>query len=994
MFDLLPTETAVSLGAPLVRRTATPAGASPSPGYLAFLRTATFDDVLAERSEDDGALEDVDTLLYLLLRHSVLLTYVQVAARILTRRGRLSAQPFLEPALVDIAGSVRPARTRTLLRILELDPELRASLHTLTAADEPEAVQLDEMRAALSHLETLPIDTLAREMCGCLDLFAYRLDAWITSLATRRLRDLREVRDRGLALGGYGWLEDLEPGTRVPVVAAPPGEEGGPLFVAPERGGFIHAPSLGQATAAALLRSGYLTQPGENDSRPFAIDLSSARVRLARWLVDGMREGQRLGDLLGYRFERALHDGRLDRFIDGFRRVSILGGAYLAEERLRDAQALTPSVMSVAAVQAARAALDQEMGRLRERFQFPDEATLQSLEPVVAASVADGLALSRMFEAGSLPFDRVDPAIDGTERAGLEGELRALGGAVDALGDALTAEGVYQLALGNPARASASVDAVAHGEISPPELTFSETPRSGAAVTHRLVAVFSGPTPPPPALPRAHRAAAEPRVDAWLAQMVGGLEDVRFQAELVDVEGNVLGERRTIGLGELGLSHLDVLHLTAASRPGQPAELDRLIELHLRRTADDDVPADAALRLIHARPTDLPATHLGLDELVEVVGAFRRLVLPARSLRGRDFLQGEGEPPSALDTEEMRARADRSAQALEDGVGALAAARAACLVAEAAGVVEALEALRERLLDLYAFGLEDALPLSARGAGGEQVARLTTQAESVEKTAAERVERLHAAEASFDRSGADPEACVEHDQDRLRIVFGRAFLALPQLRPDNAAELADSLRASESLQDGDPLQALSWLQGCGRVRAGASRLDGALAYAAALGRPGALELRVAQLPFVAGERWIALPTAPGGAIPPGKISIVAHLPGPFVADEPFAGLMVDEWVEVVPAAQVTTGLSFQYDAPGARPPQAVLLALAPPDEERWELTSLERTLQETLDLAHVRALDPHALGEDVLLQRLFPALYVSLDLEGNTISTDFGRARK
>ena len=39
-----------------------------------------------------------------------------------------------------------------------------------------------------------------------------------------------------------------------------------------------------------------------------AIDLSSERVRLATWLLDGVRQGQPLGALLGYRFERRLQE--------------------------------------------------------------------------------------------------------------------------------------------------------------------------------------------------------------------------------------------------------------------------------------------------------------------------------------------------------------------------------------------------------------------------------------------------------------------------------------------------------------------------------------------------------------------------------------------------------------------------------------------------------------------------------------------------------------
>jgi hypothetical protein len=100
----------------------------------------------------------------------------------------------------------------------------------------------------------------------------------------------------------------------------------------------------------------------------------------------------------------------------------------------------------------------------------------------------------------------------------------------------------------------------------------------------------------------------------------------------------------------------------------------------------------------------------------------------------------------------------------------------------------------------------------------------------------------------------------------------------------------------------------------------------------------------------------------------------------------------DEWVELVPANEVTTGVSFHYDAPGARPPQTMLLAVAPPGQERWQVGTLERILLETLELAQLRAVDPQSLGGDALLQRVLPALYVTGNLAGETFSTDFTRA--
>ncbi|HEY7077908.1 MAG TPA: hypothetical protein VH418_21170, partial [Solirubrobacteraceae bacterium] len=106
--------------------------------------------------------------------------------------------------------------------------------------------------------------------------------------------------------------------------------------------GYIHAPSLGQAATAAVLRSGHLAHRREVDS-PFAIDLSSRRTKLALDLLDGVRQGQPLGALLGYRFERGLHESHpgleLDRYIAVLRALAPLDDSTQAEAELRDALA-------------------------------------------------------------------------------------------------------------------------------------------------------------------------------------------------------------------------------------------------------------------------------------------------------------------------------------------------------------------------------------------------------------------------------------------------------------------------------------------------------------------------------------------------------------------------------------------------------------------------------------------------------------------------------
>ena len=80
-----------------------------------------------------------------------------------------------------------------------------------------------------------------------------------------------------------------------------------------------------------LLRNAHLGSSGvPQASGPFAIDLSSRRVREAKWLLDGVRQGQPLAALLGYRLERRLHDAQLDRFIYPLRELAPLSAGRLA----------------------------------------------------------------------------------------------------------------------------------------------------------------------------------------------------------------------------------------------------------------------------------------------------------------------------------------------------------------------------------------------------------------------------------------------------------------------------------------------------------------------------------------------------------------------------------------------------------------------------------------------------------------------------------------
>jgi hypothetical protein len=94
--------------------------------------------------------------------------------------------------------------------------------------------------------------------------------------------------------------------------------------------------------------------------------------------------------------------------------------------------------------------------------------------------------------------------------------------------------------------------------------------------------------------------------------------------------------------------------------------------------------------------------------------------------------------------------------------------------------------------------------------------------------------------------------------------------------------------------------------------------------------------------------------------------------------------MIDEWVEVWPSSQQTTGIALNYSDPTSRPPQAILVAVRPDDFPDWTLQSLEGSVLEALDLAKIRAVDPDTLGA---LGQHLPALYFAFNSAGPKAET-------
>ncbi|MEO8630677.1 MAG: hypothetical protein ABI612_21650, partial [Betaproteobacteria bacterium] len=317
-------ETAWRISSPLVQAGEVSPWQKLEPNYIGALLAEPHIDALIAARPDPEAPDATASLLQMLLRHALLRELADATARIAAGAPGADVTALLrDTELIDLVTGAPP--TLTWKRQLDLQAPgdaanrtIRQFLESLTAFTAPSVAALGEFRSALAYLQNLDSETLQYLMTGTLDLSAHRIDAWVTSFATKRLASMTAGGTKGAYIGGYGWVENLQmaaPSTDVPAAQLPAGEQA-PLAFPADDTGFIHAPSMTHAAAAALLRNAHLGPTGlPAADGPFAIDLSSRRVREAERLLDGVRQGQPLGALLGYRFERSLHDAGLDRFV-------------------------------------------------------------------------------------------------------------------------------------------------------------------------------------------------------------------------------------------------------------------------------------------------------------------------------------------------------------------------------------------------------------------------------------------------------------------------------------------------------------------------------------------------------------------------------------------------------------------------------------------------------------------------------------------------------
>lgn len=946
------------------------------------------------------------SVLFLLLRHSMLLSYREAAVKILQQDG------FFEEHFQRLLGSkesymsrdlsrFRTKWTHLLKRIADItdgfyfdDRDITAKpLYRFLTTGRSEAVsdyihnesfrnqysgrsghreiigRNQEVRDAIGRLANVATEDLQPLLAEHLDVSSYRLDAWLSGLANRRLEESRALQGKGIFLGAYAWVLDLRPGgERKEVATIPAGlaRSDDTVFTDEDNEGYMHAPSINHAISAAVLRSGYLsnTDTAGNLTNRMAVNLSSARVRTAMQIIDGLKNGLDLASILGYQFEKGLHEryeeAELDKFIHPL--------------RLR-----FPLIVPV---QVTNENAEQRTSNVVHGMDLLDSIT-DAIDPQAGASQSslyEYLTQENYKHCPSwlIDFVKKHGSASSTERnkelTALIKEIDRMADAFDALGDLAVSESVYQIVNGNHVRAASVLAALGDGNVMP-EPQVVNTPRTGSVVTHRVILPLGGATGKPAGweAPLTPRAKAEPAINHWLAEKIGNPDEYYCQLSVAGSGGTF-----TVQLSELPLQPIDLLFLLSNNKETGNADLNDIIKDTVRYREGLE-PEKGLLVDITAQNGTWPGHAKRFYELDWVLHHCKSMLHDARPIGFSDIHIPSENPdadnPDRYDLADTQARAAEIHNDLKQ------------FIALVNGFLESNPTLQHSasykkayqfLLDASQYGVTNLLAdLDRRSDEAEAQVLL----ERLEKAVDLLTKRVLEASELIAKSG---QAISTHEQVQelakaVKKVLGEDFPFVPVFLNGITADIKEQLErpAAESLLRAGagnfPMD--EWVQGIADVRSKMYAVEMLHLFERHAGH-ATTEPRPVQFPSREGDYWLGMEFPDGFDNEEDKLSLVLLDPQSAIAGTKQKGLLVDEWVEIIPNKSETTGIAFQYDQPDARPPQTILLAVSPKPvtaTSKWRWDDVVYTLMDTLEMAQNRTVEPDHL-EQSLLGQVLPAI--------------------
>jgi hypothetical protein len=212
---------------------------------------------------------------------------------------------------------------------------------------------------------------------------------------------------------------------------------------------------------------------------------------------------------------------------------------------------------------------------------------------------------------------------------------------------------------------------------------------------------------------------------------------------------------------------------------------------------------------------------------------------------------------------------------------------------------------------------------------------------------------------------------------RLHLLVGQTYPVAPRFGAANG-DVLDASFARARL--GSREAATEWLAAVGRVDPGARHLRVAIDMLEAVADQTLFDFGLGQLPDHPNEGWAAI-TRPS-ADQRGRLCLLTTGATPRFAGGLVAGLVLGAWSEPVLRGRQTAGVTFHFDAPSSRPPQALLLCTADP-ATGFDFDLVRDMIKQTLDLSRLRMVGSETLQD---LGQLLPMVYLPGDISPGEIT--------
>lgn len=857
---------------------------------------------------------------------------------------------------------------------------------------------VNKYKEKLGFIADESIENLEYMLKEHFDICSYRLDAWISGFANKILTGMREKNSTGIYIGAYGWLENVRKGSELEKADDAPPEllpnDSSSILRDPENRGFIHAPTLDHAVAACILHAGYL---GSKDivsrKNSLAVNLSSRRIRKAIFLLEGVKNGQELGHLLGYQFERGLHENYLDLGIE----------------------------------------LDKCIHDFRKRYSETNSGNASGNENSYQYSVIDGQALideimdhishlssddcrtvyEILYDEGhysNCPAWLKKLADNSNEKLKcIIREIDRIADAEDALGDLVLSECVYQISRGNHERAAAVMASLAEGkEI--PKIQIAQTVRNGFIVTHKVVIdikpISSFNISPlsdrvndqersihiQDAKPEGWKniqltpkAFAEPTLNNWIGEVIGAADKIKV---LYMVDGQI----SDISLAELDLQPIDYLYEIDIEKESNSNAFHKRLKYMIHQIKN--IPSDKVVDIImeNAANQTSPDT-IYLADFYSLIEPIQEIIKSCRSLLPDDI------PISKTDTkdenlnnsiliDELDIRAKDILSRINELLESVEPLDLNSIYKNAQDINSLPDIQTQNIIIKFLYNASfysggDTLPKAMDD--NDSVIEILESAVTVQsdlKNKSNNVERLVAKLTTL----FDKEKIAETYTEIFKIVYDKSFNIIFHFENKYKNELHTLYTNKEKLLRNAKAQALdSWLHGISMVRNKMTAIENASFYSKIYQKNTFPFMCPIQVEYKEDDYWMGI-EYPEEFVPYEDKTSYILLDGKEIcsANENAAGLLIDQWVELIPDKKNTTGISFHFNRPGVEAPQSLLLAVPHEKRGNWRWDDLVFTILDTMELYKIRAVEPDQINNSSLSQ-LLPAIMAEVvppQLEG------------